>query len=142
MRIGVVLHPQGGALGRFLTPARLGLGGIIGSGRQYISWISLDDMVGAIEHLLFCRTISGPVNVAAPEPVRNGEFVRTLAGTLGRPALFTVPAVVTRMAFGQMGREVLLSSTRVSSKKLVDSGYRFRHGSLDGALRYLLGRQD
>jgi uncharacterized protein len=140
MRIGVVLHPQGGALGRFLGPARLGLGGVIGSGRQYISWISMDDMVGAIEHLLFNEAVRGPVNIAAPEPARNRDFVRSLARALGRPALLSVPASLTRLAFGQMGREVLLSSTRVSSKKLLDSGYRFRHGSLDGALRFLLGK--
>jgi uncharacterized protein len=140
MRIGVVLHPQGGALGRFLAPARLGLGGVIGGGRQFISWISMDDIVGAIEHLLFNESVRGPVNIAAPEPARNGDFVRTLARALGRPALFSVPALLTRLAFGQMGREVLLSSTRVSNKKLIDSGYRFRHGSLDGALRYLLGK--
>ncbi|HOD14654.1 MAG TPA: TIGR01777 family oxidoreductase [Spirochaetota bacterium] len=141
MRIGVVLHPQGGALGHYLTPARLGLGGIIGSGSQYISWISIDDMIGAIEHLLFNTTVSGPLNIAAPEPARNREFVATLAGALGRPAVFSLPACLVRRAFGQMGREVLLSSTRVSAQKLVDSGYTFRHGSLDGALCYLLGRE-
>lgn len=140
MRIGVVLHPQGGALGRYLKPARLGLGGIIGSGTQYTSWISMDDMIGAIEHLLFATTVSGPVNIAAPGPARNREFVTALAGALGRPAVFSLPAWLIRLAYGQMGREVLLSSTRVSSQKLIDSGYTFRHVSLDGALRHLLGR--
>ncbi len=142
MRIGVVLHPQGGALGRYLTPARLGLGGIIGSGTQYISWISMDDMIGAIDHFLFNPEISGPVNVAAPEPARNREFVESLAGALGRPAAFSLPACLIRLTFGQMGREVLLSSTRVSTQKLIDSGYRFRHVSIGSAFRALLGKQN
>lgn len=142
MRIGVVLHPQGGALGRYLSPARLGLGGIMGSGRQYVSWISMDDMVGAIEHLLFDDMVSGPVNISAPEPARNREFVHALAGALGRPAAFSIPEFLVRRLFGQMGSEVLLASTRVSSKKLVDSGYTFRHGSLDSALRFLLGKEN
>jgi len=139
LRIGVALHPGGGALKRYLPTARLGLGATMGRGNQYISWISMEDVIGAIEHLLFAGAVRGPVNLAAPEPVTNTAFVRTLAGVLGRPALLTVPAPVIRLFFGRMGREVLLSSTRVSSRKLVDSGYRFRHEKLGKAIHFLLG---
>ena len=96
-RIGVVLHPQGGALRRYLMPAHLGLGGIIGGGDQYISWISMEDVIGAIDHILFNTNIIGPVNIAAPEPVKNKDFVRTLARILGRPALIAIPAWFVRM---------------------------------------------
>jgi len=139
LRIGVALHPGGGALKSYLPAARCGLGGTMGSGGQYISWISMEDIIGAIEHLLFAGAVRGPVNVAAPGPVTNAYFVRALAGVLGRPALLTVPAPLIRLLFGRMGREVILSGTRVSSKKLVDSGYRFRHETLGEALRFLLG---
>jgi len=139
LRIGVALHPGGGALKRYLPAACLGLGGKMGRGNQYISWISMEDVIGAIEHLLFAGAVRGPVNLAAPEPVTNAGFVRTLAGVLGKPALLTVPAPFIRLFYGRMGREVILSSTRVSSKKLVDSGYRFRHEKLGDALHFLLG---
>ncbi len=139
LRIGVVLHPGGGALGRYLPPARLGLGGIMGSGGQYISWISMEDLIGAVEHILFTKDIRGPVNIAAPAPVSNREFIRTLARALGRPAVFSIPGPLIRLFFGRMGREVILSSTRVSSRKLAESGYRFRHETLEEALHFLLG---
>jgi uncharacterized protein len=140
LRIGVVLHPGGGALRRYLLPARLGLGGIIGTGDQYISWISIEDLIGAIEHIFFNTDISGPVNIVAPEPVRNKDFVRTLARIIHRPAFLTIPAWLIRKAFGRMGMEVLLSSTRVSSHKLISSGYRFRHENCADAMKFLLGR--
>ncbi|HPV43510.1 MAG TPA: TIGR01777 family oxidoreductase [Spirochaetota bacterium] len=139
LRIGVALHPGGGALKRYLPAARLGLGGKMGRGDQYISWISMEDVIGAIEHLLFAGTIRGPVNLAAPEPVSSAGFARALGRALKRPALLTVPAPLIRLFFGRMGREVILSSTRVSSKKLVDSGYRFKHETLGDALHFLLG---
>ncbi len=139
LRIGVALHPGGGALGRYLPPARLGLGGIMGSGRQYISWISMEDLIRAIEHLLFAADVRGPINIAAPEPVSNADFARTLSRTLGRPAPVTIPVPLIRLVFGRMGREVLLSSTRVSSRRLTESGYRFRHAKLGEALHFLLG---
>ncbi|MBP7736575.1 MAG: TIGR01777 family oxidoreductase [Spirochaetes bacterium] len=139
LRIGVVLHPAGGALGRYLPAARLGLGGVMGPGGQYISWISMEDLVGAVEHILFNDGVRGAVNIAAPAPVSNREFVATLARVLGRPALLSIPAPVIRLIFGRMGREVLLSSTRVSCRKLVQSGYRFKHETLEKALHFLLG---
>lgn len=139
LRIGVVLHPAGGALGSYLPSARLGLGGVMGSGSQYISWISMEDLIGAVEHLLFNGAVRGAVNIAAPAPVTNREFVITLARALGRPALLTIPAPIIGLLFGRMGREVLLSSTRVSCRKLVQSGYRFKHETLDKALCFLLG---
>jgi uncharacterized protein (TIGR01777 family) len=140
LRIGVVLHPGGGALKRYLPPARLGLGSIIGEGNQYISWVTMEDVIGAIDHILFNTNISGPVNIATPHPVMNRELVKTLARVLGRPALLTLPAWIILPVFGKMGREVLLSSTRVSSQKLISSGYRFRHENLDDAIAFLLGR--
>ncbi len=139
LRIGVALHPGGGALKRYLPVSRLGLGGILGSGRQYISWISMEDVIGAVEHLLFAGNARGPVNIAAPIPVTNADFARTLARTMGRPALVTIPATLIRLLFGSMGREVILSSTRVSSQKLAESGYSFRHEKLGNALHFLLG---
>ncbi|MBN1496858.1 MAG: TIGR01777 family oxidoreductase [Spirochaetes bacterium] len=140
LRIGVVLHPSGGALRRFLLPGRLGLGGALGSGDQYISWISMEDMVRAIEHVLLRPDISGPVNVVAPAPARNRQFVRTLARVLRRPAPFRVPAWAVRLAFGRMGREVLLSGARVSSRKIENYGFRFLHRDLEAALKFLLGK--
>lgn len=140
LRIGVALHPGGGALRRLLAPARLGLGGFLGDGAQYTSWISMEDLVGAIEHILLRPGLRGPVNIVAPGPARNRDLVRTLARVLGRPALFGLPAWAVRLAFGRMGREVLLASARVSSRKLEESGYRFRHRDLESALRYLLGK--
>jgi uncharacterized protein (TIGR01777 family) len=139
LRIGVVLHPGGGALGRYLLPARLGLGGIIGGGNQYMSWVSMEDVIGAIDHILFSANISGPVNIAAPNPVTNKDFVKTLGRVLGRPALLKIPAWLILLVFGKMGRAVLLSSARVSSQKLISSGYRFRHENLTGAIKFLLG---
>jgi NAD dependent epimerase/dehydratase family enzyme len=99
----------------------------------------MEDVIGAIDHILFDTNISGPVNIAAPNPVLNKDFVRTLARVLGRPALLTIPAWLILLAFGKMGREVLLSSTRVSSQKLISSGYRFRHENLAEAIKFLLG---
>ncbi len=140
LRIGVVLHPAGGALGRYLPAARLGLGGVMGNGTQYISWISMEDLVGAVEHILFNGEVRGAVNIAAPAPVTNRQFAVTLAQSLGRPALLSIPGPIIRLLFGRMGREVILSSTRVSSRKLAQSGYRFKHETLEKALHFLLGK--
>ena len=138
-RLGVVLGKDGGALAKMLTPFRLGAGGIIGNGRQYMSWITLDDTVAAIAHLLSTESAAGPVNVVAPAPVTNREFTRTLGGVLRRPTLFPMPGLAARLAFGEMADALLLASARVKPTGLLGSGYAFRHGSLEEGLRHVLG---
>jgi uncharacterized protein len=140
LRFGIVLSPRGGALGQMLTPFRLGVGGPLGSGRQYMSWISIDDVVGAIQHALVAARLSGPVNTTAPEPVTNRVFSRTLGRVLRRPALLPVPPVALRLLFGQFADEGLLWGQRVLPERLLESGYPFRHRSLEAALRHVLGR--
>ncbi len=135
LRIGVVLSDQGGALAKMLTPFRLGLGGRVGSGKQYMSWIALPDLVGAIRHAIHTGAVSGPLNGVAPAPVTNSEFTRTLGKVLGRPTLFPMPAFMARLMFGEMAEALLLSSTRVSAEKLEQSGYRFEFPDLEAALR-------
>ncbi len=135
LRIGVVLSDQGGALAKMLTPFRLGLGGRVGSGKQYMSWIALPDLVGAIRHAIHTEAVSGPLNGVAPAPVTNSEFTRTLGKVLGRPTLFPMPAFMARLMFGEMAEALLLSSTRVSAEKLEQSGYRFEFPDLEAALR-------
>jgi uncharacterized protein (TIGR01777 family) len=139
-RFGVVLSPAGGALGRMLPPFRLGLGGPLGSGRQPMSWIAMDDLIGAIHHALMTDGLAGPVNATAPQPVTNREFARTLGRVLGRPAVLRVPAVALRLAFGEMADTALLAGARVLPARLQESGYSFRYPELEGALRHLLGR--
>ena len=138
-RLGVVLGKDGGALAKMLTPFRLGAGGVIGNGRQYMSWITLEDTVAAIGHLLSTESAAGPVNVVALAPVTNGEFTRTLGRVLRRPTLFPMPGFAARLAFGEMADALLLASTRVKPAGLLDSGYAFRHGSLEEGLRHVLG---
>lgn len=140
LRFGLVLSPKGGALAKMLLPFRMGMGGIVGSGRQYWSWIALDDAVSAIHHALTTDTLRGPVNVVSPHPVTNREFTRTLGRVLGRPTPFPVPAFAARLAFGEMADALLLASARVEPAKLLATGYRFRHPELEGALRHLLGK--
>ena len=140
LRIGVVLSKQGGALATMLTPFRLGLGGVVGSGAQWMSWIALDDVIGAILHILSTDGLRGPVNAVAPAPVTNAEFTRTLGRVLGRPTLVPLPAFAARLALGEMADELLLTSQRVLPARLEASGYSFRHPSLEGALRAELGR--
>ena len=138
-RLGVVLSRDGGALAMMLTPFKLGAGGIVGSGRQYTSWITLDDTAAALAHLLATETVSGPVNLVAPAPVTNREFTKTLGRVLRRPTVFPLPGFVARVVFGEMADELLLGSTRVKPVNLLDSGYVFRHGSLEEGLRHVLG---
>src|ERR1700680_4298879 len=126
LRTGIVLSPQGGALGAMLTPFKLGLGGRIGDGQQWMSWIDVQDMVGAIHHILKNDLLRGAVNMVAPKPVRNAEFVATLASVLSRPAIFPMPAFVARALFGEMGEELLLGGQRVEAGKLISSGYLFQ----------------
>lgn len=140
LRIGVVLSPAGGALAKMLFPFKLGAGGIIGSGQQYMSWIGLDDIIGAIHHALMTDALQGPVNVVAPHPVTNRDFTKTLGRVLGRPTLFPMPAFAARLAFGEMADALLLASTRVEPARLMAANYAFRHPDLEGALRHLLGK--
>src|SRR5271167_2205062 len=139
LRIGVVLARGGGALQAMLPPFRLGVGGRVGNGKQYCSWVSLDDVVGAILFALQNDNVRGPVNLVSPEPVRNEEFVRALGAELRRPAILPLPAVVVRTLFGEMGEAALLGSARVEPEKLRAAGYQFRHSHLKDALRAALG---
>jgi uncharacterized protein (TIGR01777 family) len=138
MRTGVVLSPTGGALGKMLTPFKMGVGGKIGNGRQWMSWIDVQDMVGAIHHILKSDLLQGPVNMVAPKPVTNTEFTKTLASVLSRPAIFPVPAFVVKLAFGEMGETVLLGSQRVEPTQLVMSGYPFRFSTLRASLENIV----
>ncbi len=137
-RFGVVLSAKGGALRSMLTPFRLGLGGRVGSGRQYISWIALADAVAAIQWIIDHAALAGPVNVASPNPITNAEFARTLGRALHRPALLPTPAFALRLAFGKMADELLLASAAMVSRKLLDSGFEFRYPELTDALRAAL----
>ena len=140
IRIGLVLSAKGGALEKMLTPFKLGLGGRIGSGRQWWSWIHVDDIVGGIQHAMRTESLSGAVNLVAPNAVRNAEFTKVLASVLGRPAFFPVPEFALRLAFGQMAaEELLLASQRVEPSKLRTSGYEFRFPELRAALVNLVG---
>ena len=138
LRTGIVLSPNGGALGAMLTPFKLGLGGRVGDGQQWMSWIDVQDMVGAIHHILKNDLLQGPVNMVAPKPVRNEEFVKTLASVLSRPAILPMPAFAVKAVFGEMGEELLLSSQRVEPGKLISSGYPFRYRDLRKSLEGML----
>ena len=140
LRFGVILSPTGGALAQMLTPFRLGLGGRLGSGRQYMSWITLDDAIGVIAHALIAEQLQGAVNAVTPEPVTNLAFTKALGQVLGRPTIFPVPAVAARLLLGEMADALLLSSARVLPRKLEASGYEFRYAALEHALRHLLGK--
>ena len=140
LRLGVVLSAHGGALAKMLTPFRLGLGGVIGDGAQWMSWIALDDVIGAIRHALTTDALRGPLNVVAPAPVTNAEFTRTLGRALGRPTLVPLPAFAARLALGEMADEMLLTSQRAVPARLQATGYRFRYPTLEDALRAVLGR--
>jgi len=138
LRIGVVLAKHGGALQAMLPAFRLGLGGPIGNGRQYMSWITLDDVVGAFLFALGNEQLRGPVNAVAPQAVRNLEFVRALGSVLHRPAFFPLPAFVVRTVFGEMGEALLLGSARVRAAKLEAAGYKYRNPELSEALQATL----
>ena len=139
LRFGMVLSGVGGALAKLLPPFKMGLGGVLGTGRQYVSWIALDDLFGVIAHALTTEALQGPVNAVAPNPVTNQEFTRTLGRILGRFTLLPIPAVAARLTFGEIADEVLLASQRVQPTRLLATGYRFRYPELEGALRHLLG---
>jgi hypothetical protein len=139
-RTGVVLSPAGGALAKMLPPFKLGIGGTVGPGRQFFSWITLEDVVGAIQHVLARGDLVGAVNLDAPEPVTNAELTRTLGRVLGRPTVVPVPALALRIAFGEAA-DALLASTRMRPERLLATGYAFRFPELEGALRHVLGRK-
>ncbi|HKK90967.1 MAG TPA: TIGR01777 family oxidoreductase, partial [Desulfobacteraceae bacterium] len=141
LRTGVVLTPAGGALARMVLPFRAGCGPVIDQGRQYMSWISMDDTLSAILHIIADDTIKGPVNLTAPTPVTNKEFSRKLACVFATKARFSFPAAMVKRVWGQMGEETLLASARVKPEKLLATGFRFQHPSLFPALQDLLGRQ-
>jgi uncharacterized protein (TIGR01777 family) len=139
-RFGIVLSGHGGALARMLPPFKLGAGGRIGSGRQYMSWISLDDVCGVIVHAIQADGLHGAVNAVSPNPVTNQEFTKTLGKVLGRPTIFPLPAFVARLALGEMANDLLLASARVEPVKLRATRYAFRHRELEPALRHVLGK--
>lgn len=136
VRIGIVLSAKGGALKKMLLPFKLGLGGPIGDGEQYMSWIAIDDVIGAIHHILKDRTITGPVNLVSPNPVRNKNFTKTLGTVLHRPTVLPMPAFAVRLIFGEMGESLLLSSTNVRPQVLLDTSYKFIYPFLEKALEH------
>jgi hypothetical protein len=137
-RIGIVLSRNGGALASLLPIFRLGLGGPVGNGRQWMSWINLHDVVEALGFALLRDELQGPVNLTAPSPATNAEFTRALARVLKRPAFFPVPAVMIRLLYGEMGARLIVEGNRVLPQRLLEAGFRFEHGTLDGAIRAAL----
>ncbi len=137
-RFGMVLSPHGGALHKMLPAFNMGVGGKIGNGQQYMSWISIRDLVAAIEHLLLHEELSGAFNLVAPAPVTNEEFTKTLGRCLQRHTPFPVPAFIVRLLFGEMGKELLLASSRVFPERLLESGYTFRYIALKDALTHCI----
>jgi uncharacterized protein (TIGR01777 family) len=140
LRIGVVLSRQGGALAKMLLPFKLGLGGVIGSGRQWFSWIALDDLVKAIQFALEYDQLAGPVNAVAPDAVTNRDYTKTLGRVLGRPTVFPMPVFAARLAFGEMADEMLLGGVHVEPTVLEAAGFEFEYPELEPALRHLLGK--
>jgi uncharacterized protein len=139
LRIGLVLGASGGMLAKLLLPFELGLGGPMGTGRQWMSWVHLDDIVGLILHAIAVETVHGPVNGTAPEPVHNADFARALGRALGRPALLRVPAFALKLAFGAMAQELMLGGQRALPKQAQETGYQFLHPTLPEALREIVG---
>jgi uncharacterized protein len=138
LRIGVVLSGEGGALPRMATPFKLGLGGKLGSGRQYMSWIALEDLVGVIRRALEDESLRGPVNAVAPGALTNEEFTKALGRALGRPTFMSVPAFAARLAFGEVADAVLLAGARAEPARLKEAGYEFQYPDIESALRHAL----
>ena len=134
------MSANGGALPTMLPPFRMGLGGRLGNGRQWSSWVSVDDVVGAIQHVLNHDMLRGPVNTVSPNPVTNAEFTSTLASVLHRPAISPMPAFAVKLIFGEMGEELFLGSQRAEPAKLAATGYKFKHPDLKNALKDILKR--
>ncbi len=141
-RIGVVFTPAGGALAKMLPAFKMGVGGAMGPGRQYLSWIAPDDVLGAFLHVMAHEEVAGPVNFTAPHPATSRQVAQTLGRVLCRPAVFTVPAFALKTAFGQMADEILLASARVVPRRLLDTGYSFLFPGLGSALCHVLGRHE
>lgn len=137
-RAGLVLHPSGGVLERLLPIFRLAAGGTIGSGKQWLSWISRTDAVHALAWAALHESLCGPVIVASPNPVRNADFTRSLARAVRRPALAVVPEFMVRLLFGEMGEETVLAGQRARPRELIDSGFEFEHPTIEQALAHEL----
>lgn len=140
LRFGIVLSAQGGALAKLLTPFKLGAGGKLGSGKQWMSWVAIDDAIAAIYKVVGADDMNGAVNIVAPNPVTNAEFTETLGRVLERPTIFSVPAFAARLAFGEMADEALLASQRVAPAQLKQHGFEFQYPQLDAGLRHLLDK--
>jgi uncharacterized protein (TIGR01777 family) len=140
LRIGIVLTPKGGALQKMLLPFKMGGGGVVGSGKQYWSWIAIDDLIRVIEHCLRTDSLHGPVNAVAPHPATNYEFTKKLGRVLHRPTVVPMPGFLARIALGQMADALLLASTRVAPNRLLESKFHFMYPELEPALKHVLGR--
>lgn len=140
LRFGIILSSEQGALAKMLPAFKAGLGGKIGNGKQYMSWITLEEVVRIIKYVSDTPGLNGPINVVSPNPVTNEEFTKCLGQVLSRPVLFTLPSFILKATLGQMADELLLASTRVTPKKLIDSGFSFQHAQLEPALRSILGK--
>ena len=140
LRFGMILSSNGGALKKISFPFKMGLGGIIGSGRQFMPWILIDDVISIIGYLLTAETIEGPVNLTAPDIVSNIEFTKILANVLNRPSFLPVPAQLLKLFLGDMAIELLLASARVTPEKLIQSGFKFQYPTLEVALRHIFSR--
>ncbi|ADB16306.1 domain of unknown function DUF1731 [Pirellula staleyi DSM 6068] len=138
-RFGVILSPTGGALAKMLPPFKMGGGGVVGSGKQFWSWVSLDEAAAALHHVIMTESLAGPVNIVSPQPITNRDFTKTLGSVLFRPTIFPLPGFVARVVLGEMANELLLASQRVVPSQLQQSGYEFRHTTLDTALHHMLG---
>ncbi|HSD46935.1 MAG TPA: DUF1731 domain-containing protein, partial [Pyrinomonadaceae bacterium] len=140
-RFGIILDPEGGALAKMLTPFRMGIGGRVGDGRQWMSWIALEDVVNGLKFLMRDQAVSGPVNFVSPHPVTNAEFTKTLGHVLSRPTIFPVPAFGARLAFGEMADALLLSSQRVEPTVLINRGFAPFWPRLEPALKRMLHKE-
>ncbi len=141
LRIGMVVTPKGGGLGKMLTPFKLGVGGVIGSGNQYMSWIAMDDLLATFLQILNDHSLKGPINAVSPHPVTNKEFTKTLGKVLKRPTLFTIPTLIAEWLFGEMGKEIMLRSSRILPSILQGLGFEYRFPRLEDALRFMLGKK-
>jgi uncharacterized protein len=141
LRIGIVLSSSGGMLPKILPIFKLGFGGRIGNGNQYMSWIGLDDLLGLILYAMADKSIAGPVNAVSPNPITNADFTRTLGNVLSRPTIFSIPQIIIKSALGEeLANAAILSSTRVIPERLIKTGYKFRFPYLESVLRHTLGK--
>ncbi|HBB96833.1 MAG TPA: TIGR01777 family protein [Blastocatellia bacterium] len=139
LRMGPILARDGGMLSKLLTPFKMGMGGKVGSGKQYISWVALEDAVNAIKLAIDDESIRGPINIVSPNPVTNEEFTKTLGHVLNRPTALAMPAFAARLAFGEMADEMLLASQKVMPKRLIQAGFQFQYPTLESAMRKYVG---